>query len=276
MKVYAVGDIHGCLDGLKSVLAQVNFDPSNDRLIATGDLVNRGPQSLDTLRFCRDLGTSFATVLGNHDLHLLAVARGFRRASRNDMFDALLAASDCDSLLDWLQQQPLLLDIGDYTVVHAGIPPQWSLQTARKLAAEVSTVLCSSRADAYFSEMYGNAPATWSDTLVGASRWRTITNYFTRMRRCSTGGTLEFGKKAALSPTVDPRTGSAAWFLHPDRKCKKRKIIYGHWAALEGRYGNATLFPLDTGYVWGGRLRLMDLDTQDAHHEPKSCESKAP
>lgn len=266
MTDYAIGDIQGCYTGLQKILAAVDFDSAQDRLIATGDLVNRGPESLDTLRFCRGLGERFMCVLGNHDLHLLAIAHGVRKPTRYDTLDAVLAAPDRDVLLDWLQQQPLLLDIGDYTLVHAGLPPQWSLTQARALAAEVSSVLRSPRAAEYFDAMYGNQPACWSEQLSGVERWRCITNYLTRMRRCSSTGVLEFDVKAAQSHALDPATGCAGWFVHPDRKTHQRAIVFGHWAALEGEYGGTHHFPLDTGYAWGGRLRLMNLKDRSYTH----------
>ena len=266
MTDYAIGDIQGCYRGLRQILDAVDFDPAIDRLIATGDLINRGPDSLDTLRFCRDLGTRFKTVLGNHDLHLLAIAHGVRKPTRHDTLDAVLAAPDRELLLDWLQRQPLLLDVGDYTLVHAGIPPQWSLSQARALAAEVSEVLCSARAGEYFEGMYGNQPERWSESLRGVERWRCITNYLTRMRRCSSAGQLEFDEAAAQSHVLDPATGCAGWFVHPARKTGQRAIVFGHWAALEGEFGGEYHFPLDTGYSWGGRLRLMNLTDRSYLH----------
>ncbi len=258
MTHYAVGDIQGCLDPLLRLLGSVSFDPACDKLIAVGDLINRGPKSLETLRFCKGLGDSFKTVLGNHDLHLLAIAHGVRAPTPKDTVNEILAASDRDELLAWLQQQPLLLTIDDFTVVHAGIPPIWSLTQARRLAAEIAEVLRSDNSTEYFHNMYGNQPRQWSDDLQGPERWRVITNYLTRMRFCTAEGRLELESKDAANAPAP----YAPWFAHKGRKTGQDKIIFGHWAALEGRDCGPNLFALDTGCVWGGPMRLMNLQSQ--------------
>jgi len=259
-----VGDLQGCLDPLLKLLDRVQFDPTADRLIATGDLINRGPQSLETLRFCMSLGSAFKTVLGNHDLHLLAIAHGIRKPTPKDTLDEILGASDRDELINWLQQQPLLLSIDQYTIVHAGIPPNWTVSAARTLAAEVEQVLKSDQALNYFQGMYGDQPDSWSEGLSGPARWRLITNYLTRMRYCTASGQLELEAKSAPDQQTDALTAKfAPWFSFPNRKTAEDKIIFGHWAALEGKHLGNNLFPLDTGYVWGGAMRLMDLSTCD-------------
>jgi bis(5'-nucleosyl)-tetraphosphatase (symmetrical) len=264
MTDYVVGDLQGCLEPLLKLLDRVQFEPTTDRLIATGDLINRGPQSLETLRFCMGLGSAFKTVLGNHDLHLLAIAHGIRKPTPKDTLDEILSASDRDELISWLQQQPLLLSIDDYTIVHAGIPPNWTLSTARTLAAEVEQVLRSDEAQSYFQGMYGDQPASWSDDLNGQARWRLITNYLTRMRYCTASGQLELEAKTAPDQQDAELTAKfAPWFSYPTRKAVDDKIIFGHWAALEGKYLGNNLFPLDTGYVWGGAMRLMNLSNGD-------------
>ena len=262
MTHYAVGDIQGCFEALIKLLAKIQFDPDQDCLISVGDLVNRGPQSLETLRYCKNLGDSFATVLGNHDLHLLAIAHGIRNPTSKDTLNPILEASDKDELLDWLQQQPLLLNVKGYTIVHAGIPPQWSIAKAEKLANEVNCALTSENSGAYFSAMYGNYPLLWSDDLYEPARLRVITNYLTRMRFCTADGELDLDTKS----TIIPPTGHKAWFSHSGRKTEGNKIIFGHWAALEGRDCGVNLFPLDTGYVWGGPMRIMNLDTDEYIH----------
>ena len=260
MTDYVVGDLQGCLDPLLKLLDRVQFDPSADRLIATGDLINRGPQSLETLRFCMGLGSAFKTVLGNHDLHLLAIAHGIRKPTSKDTLEGILNASDRDGLVSWLQQQPLLLSAGQYTIVHAGIPPNWTVSTARTLAAEVEQVLRSDRAQSYFQGMYGDQPDKWSDDLRGPARWRLITNYLTRMRYCTASGQLELQAKTAPGQQAKELTAQfAPWFSYATRKTVDDKIIFGHWAALQGRHLGNNLFPLDTGYVWGGAMRLMNL-----------------
>ncbi len=264
MTDYVVGDLQGCLDPLLKLLDRVQFDPTADRLIATGDLINRGPQSLETLRFCMSLDSAFKTVLGNHDLHLLAIAHGIRKPTPKDTLDEILSASDRDELINWLQQQPLLLSIDQYTIVHAGIPPNWTVSAARTLAAEVEQVLKSDQALNYFQGMYGDQPDSWSEDLSGPARWRLITNYLTRMRYCTASGQLELEAKSAPNQQTDALTAKfAPWFSFPNRKTAEDKIIFGHWAALEGKHLGDNLFPLDTGYVWGGAMRLMDLSTCD-------------
>ncbi|MDC0588483.1 symmetrical bis(5'-nucleosyl)-tetraphosphatase [Porticoccaceae bacterium] len=262
MTDYVVGDLQGCLDPLHKLLDRVQFEPTTDRLIATGDLINRGPQSLETLRFCMGLGSAFKTVLGNHDLHLLAIAYGIRKPTPQDTLDDILSASDRDELINWLQQQPLLLSIDQYTIVHAGIPPKWTVSTARTLAAEVEQVLKSDQALSYFQGMYGDQPNSWSGELSGQGRWRLITNYLTRMRYCTASGQLELqAKTAPQQKNEDLPAKFSPWFSHPARQTLDDKIIFGHWAALEGKYLGENLFPLDTGYVWGGAMRLMNLST---------------
>lgn len=265
MTIYAVGDIQGCLEPLKKLLEKVSFDPKNDTLWSVGDLVNRGPDSLETLRYCHKLGNSFQMVLGNHDLHLLAVAKGYRTPKHSDTLNKILKAPDRDELLHWLQQQPLILARKGYAMVHAGIPPQWSLEQALLLGQEVADVLrCEQRSAKFFKAMYGNKPNTWKDSLTPPTRWRVITNYFTRMRFCSVDGALDFSCKT--SPGNAPK-GYAPWFEHPERKTKDTSIIFGHWAALEGRDCGKNLFPLDTGYVWGGPMRLMKIKSKKYFHQ---------
>lgn len=263
MTIYAVGDLQGCLEPLRKLLDQVDFQPGRDTLWATGDLVNRGPESLETLRFCYRLGDSFRTVLGNHDLHLLAVARGHRTPHRKDTFQAILEAPDRATLIDWLQQQPLLFTEAGFTVVHAGIPPQWSLSEAHQRADEVAQVLRGPSADRLFIDMYGNEPDTWDDQWSGPTRWRVITNYFTRMRFCDARGQLDLKSKEGFDAAPP---GMAPWFTFRDCVEQGERIVFGHWAALEGRHCGPGLYPLDTGCVWGGRLRLMRLDTREFFH----------
>ncbi len=263
MTIYAVGDLQGCLEPLRCLLKKVDFKPKEDQLWAAGDVVNRGPQSLETLRYVKALGPAFRMVLGNHDLHLLAAARGIRRLNPKDTLQEILDADDRDELLIWLQQQPLLISAHGYVMVHAGIPPHWNLSTAQSMARKVEAVLHSDRADLFFEHMYGNDPAGWSEQQSEAVQLRTITNYFTRMRFCNASGELELNakKEAEQAPT-----GFAPWYTEPLRKTADEKIIFGHWAALNGEVSETNLYPLDTGCVWGGRLRLMNLSTSAYTH----------
>jgi bis(5'-nucleosyl)-tetraphosphatase (symmetrical) len=264
MTAYAVGDIQGCLEPLQRLLEQVSFSPQQDQLIAVGDLINRGPQSLQTLRFCKELGPAFKTVLGNHELHLLAVAQGVRGPTSKDTFDDILQAPDRLELLNWLQVQPLMLETAGYHVVHAGVPPMWDMATAHSLAAEVGAVLQSERCVRYFNNMYGNQPDQWSDSLEGPERWRVITNYLTRMRFCTAEGRLELQSKDQVEMPLPFKP----WFAHQNRKTAADKIVFGHWAALQGRDCGPQLFALDTGCVWGGPMRLMNLDSGEYFHQP--------
>lgn len=272
MTTYAVGDLQGCLEPLKCLLQRVAFNPSRDCLWLVGDLVNRGPQSLEALRFVRDLEGSAVTVLGNHDLHLLATAYNIERLKKSDTLRPILEAEDRNDLIDWLRRQKIIHhdERRDATMVHAGIPPQWTIAKALKRAAEVEQAL---RDDAtllpFLDGMYGNQPAKWSKELHGVPRLRLITNYFTRMRFCKADGTLDLEAKEGIETAP---AGFAPWFSHSNRKARGRKIIFGHWAALEGRCNEPNVFALDTGCVWGNAMTLMNLDNGEMHR--CDCESK--
>jgi bis(5'-nucleosyl)-tetraphosphatase (symmetrical) len=261
MAVYAVGDLQGCLDPLKCLLERVRFDPARDRLWLVGDLVNRGPKSLETLRFLYSIRESLVCVLGNHDLHLLAVAHNIERLRKADTLREIIDAPDSAELLDWLRRQKLLHhdEERDIALVHAGIPPQWTLKKALKRAAEVEEALQDdARLPLFLDGMYGNEPDKWDKDLHGAARLRVITNYFTRMRFCRADGTLDLKSKEGLD-TAPP--GFAPWFGIPGRKTRGQKIIFGHWAALEGNCHEPGLFALDTGCVWGGAMTLLNIDS---------------
>ncbi|MFT5117691.1 MAG: bis(5'-nucleosyl)-tetraphosphatase (symmetrical) [Kiritimatiellia bacterium] len=262
MATYAVGDLQGCLKPLKTLLKKVNFKPRLDTLWLTGDLVNRGPQSLETLRFIYQMRDSVITVLGNHDLHLLAIAAGAKKPSPSDTLDDILHAPDCETLMTWLRQQPLLHHDKtlQYSLVHAGIPPQWTLKKAIKRAKEVESILRSDQCNRFLSNMYGNEPCCWEKGLRDIERWRVITNYFTRMRFCSTEGTLELTSKSSIHHA--PK-GYAPWFEHLNRKTYHDRIIFGHWAALEGQAYSENVFALDTGCVWGNVMTMMRLEDQE-------------
>ena len=258
MAIYAVGDIQGCLDELQKLLGRLNFNPLSDRLWLVGDLVNRGPKSLDTLRFIRDLGDSAVVVLGNHDLHLmaLALAPGVRPPGKD--LQKVLRAKDSDELTGWLLQRPLMhhdKDL-DTVLVHAGIYPQWGLKKARKLALEVESVLQGPQAAKFLRKMYGSNPDLWSDELQGQKRLRFIVNSFTRMRFCRPDGSLDFAAK--LRPD-DYGEELQPWFAMPKRKAVDVRIVFGHWSTL-GFYEKKNLLALDTGCAWGGLLTAAQLD----------------
>ncbi|KAB0497420.1 symmetrical bis(5'-nucleosyl)-tetraphosphatase [Pseudomonas vancouverensis] len=261
MATYAVGDLQGCLGALQCLLKQVAFDPQQDRLWLVGDLVNRGPQSLETLRFLHGIRDSLVCVLGNHDLHLLAAWRNVERLKKSDTLREIFEAPDCAELLEWLRQQKLMHydEKRDVALVHAGIPPQWSLRKALKYAAEVEAALRDDNLfPLYLDGMYGNDPAKWDSDLKGVTRLRVITNYFTRMRFCTADGKLDLKSKEGLD-SAPP--GYKPWFKYHDRKTKDLKIIFGHWAALEGKCDEPGISALDTGCVWGGAMTLMNVDS---------------
>ena len=259
MSTYVVGDIQGCLQPLKCLLRKVDFRPDRDMLWSVGDIVNRGPRCLKTLRFLHAMRDNLVLVLGSHDLHLLAVAAGVRPANRSDTLDKILKAPDRDSLLTWLLYRPLIHHQHGYTMVHAGIPPQWSVADAMARAAEVEAVLRSPACLEFFKQMYGNQPLLWSDELTGMTRLRVITNYLTRMRYCTSQGVLDLESKGP-SPNAGKQKVSA-WFSHPHRKTAWDRILFGHWASIAGQTDNPYAIGLDTGCVWGGSLSLFELET---------------
>lgn len=263
MADYAIGDIQGCYDRLLEVLAKIDFSPSRDRLWVAGDIINRGPSSLAALRYIESLGSSAVVVLGNHDLHLLAVALGGHRTRGKDTLDDILQAPDHDRLIEWLRHQELCVYDPDrnFVMAHAGLPHIWSVDEAITHADELVSVIRGPEARDYFTHMYGNQPQRWRDDLTGMDRWRMITNYFTRMRFIANDGTLELTTK----DTVDHApAGYAPWFAHPRQDAIR--VIFGHWAALEGNTPNDQFIGLDTGCVWGGALTVMNLDTGERTH----------
>lgn len=264
MATYAVGDIQGCLAPLKALLKKVRFNKDKDLLISAGDLINRGPESLATIRFCMNLGSAFKMVLGNHDLHLLAIAEGVRSAGNKDTIEEILQAPDRQQIFHWLRKQPLLLQADRFHIVHAGIPHIWGIKKAYSLAAEVSQMIQSVQRKSYFENMYGNSPDVWRDDLKGTERLRAITNYLTRMRFCSHKGELEL--KTKDRKTIEKPF--KAWFEHK-RHGRTENIIFGHWAALKGLPCGPQLYAMDTGYVWGGPLRMMELNSLEITEQPQ-------
>lgn len=254
MATYIVGDIQGCFRSLERLLEHIGFT-ATDSLWCVGDLVNRGPASLDALRFTRALGPRFRTVLGNHDLHFLAMVYGGHPHRGNDTMQALLAAPDCLELADWLRQQPLLIAGDDCVVVHAGIPHIWDETTATENAREVEAVIRGPQHRAFFEAMYGDEPPLWDPDLAGMPRHRAITNYLTRMRVVDAHGRMDFAHKGDLT---DLPSGYLPWFHYPPRI--GATLYFGHWAALDGRTGHARLIGLDTGCVWGRQLTAVRID----------------
>jgi bis(5'-nucleosyl)-tetraphosphatase (symmetrical) len=259
MAVYAVGDVQGCAAELDDLLTLLAFNPARDRLWFVGDLVNRGPASLEVLRRVARLGDTATVVLGNHDLHLLALARGHAEwREGDDGLRPILAAPDRERLLDWLQSRPLLHHDAALavTLLHAGVPPQWDIAQARACAAELEAALRSDRSGELFTRMYGNQPDLWRDDLEGADRLRFITNAFTRLRVCDRDGRLLLKYKGSLEK-IPP--GATPWFRAPGRRSAGNRMVCGHWSAL-GYRDEGGVLALDTGCVWGGALTAQRID----------------
>jgi bis(5'-nucleosyl)-tetraphosphatase (symmetrical) len=256
MAHYAVGDIQGCHDEFRQLLDTIAFDPGHDRLWLVGDLVNRGPDSLSVLRTVMALGDAAVTVLGNHDLHLLIVAAGHRRAHRQDTLSEILAAPDRDELLAWLRRRPLVVREGGRLMVHAGLLPSWTPETAVALSREVEAVLASPGHDEFLRVLYGDEPARWDDSLTGDDRLRVIVNACTRLRYCAADDTMALAEKRG--PEHAP-AGFAPWYTHPQRRSAGSLVCCGHWSSL-GLLLAPNLMMLDSGCVWGGAMTAIRLD----------------
>lgn len=259
MATYAIGDVQGCFDELQTLLKKINFNPQVDQLWFVGDLVNRGPKSLEVLRFVKNLPQT-KIVLGNHDLHLIALAYG--NPYPDHTLNAVLTAPDREELIEWLRRLPLLHhdEKLNFVMVHAGIYPLWNLNQAKTYAQEFETALHSEKISELLKNMYGDQPDQWNENLAGEERLRFIVNTFTRMRFCTPAGKLEFhniGKINSVSQNYLP------WFKIPNRATKNLNIIFGHWAALQGETGEPKVFALDTGCVWGNCLTAMRLQDQE-------------
>lgn len=256
MSRYAIGDIQGCCDELRALLARIRFSADRDRLWLVGDLVNRGPRSLEVLRFVRALGDNAIVVLGNHDLHLLAVASGFRPARRSDTLDEILQAPDRDSLLEWLAARKIAhFEAGDL-LVHAGVVPQWTVETTLRLAREVESALRNDPRN-LFEHMYGDEPDHWSEDLTGTDRLRFAINVLTRVRVCTNEGRINLRLKGK-PPTAD--SPWLPWFDVQSRRTRGTRVVFGHWSAL-GLILRDNVVGLDSGCVWGGALTAVDLDS---------------
>ncbi|MDR3453502.1 MAG: symmetrical bis(5'-nucleosyl)-tetraphosphatase [Rhodoferax sp.] len=261
MALYLIGDVQGCDAALQRLLDKIDFSPSRDTLYQLGDLVNRGPDSVGVLRRMLRYGDAARCLLGNHDLHLLAVAHGVRKPHRNDTLGGVLDAPDREALLDWLRQQRLaMLETvagRPLLMIHAGVLPAWTASKTVALAAEVEALMRSDALGEFLPQMYGNEPAQWSDALTGAARLRVIVNALTRLRFCSAGGVMEFATKegAGAAPA-----GYLPWFDVPGRQTADVTVAFGHWSTL-GVLARPDVLSLDTGCVWGGCLSALRLDT---------------
>ena len=259
MAIYAIGDVQGCFGELKALLEKCGFAKSRDRLWFVGDLVNRGPRSLEVLRFVRDLGRRAVVVLGNHDLHLVTQFEGVERARKDDTFQDVLAAKDARELVDWLRTRPLLHVEGAWAMVHAGLLPTWTLAKARRLAAEVEAALRAPDYREFLANMYGSRPAAWRDSLRGWDRLRVVVNAMTRMRFCTAGGRMELVAKSS-----EPPRGYRRWF---DAYRGRKSVVFGHWSQLGLNLG-ARHAGLDSGCVWGGRLTALRLEDHALYQVP--------
>ncbi|MDD2730107.1 symmetrical bis(5'-nucleosyl)-tetraphosphatase [Malikia sp.] len=258
MALYLIGDLQGCDEPLQRLLRKIDFSPSRDTLYLLGDLVNRGPGSLAVLRRLMGYGASAQCLLGNHDLHLLAVAEGVRKVHRSDTLDEILAAPDRSGLLHWVRARPLALQVQGWLLVHAGLLPQWDAAQALALAQEFSRMLSGSEGSDWLRSMYGNQPDRWSPELAGDERWRVVVNAMTRLRFCDTEGRMDFESKdgAGKAPA-----GYLPWFDVPGRRSADTLIAFGHWSTL-GLLQREKLLALDTGCLWGGCLSAARLQPQ--------------
>lgn len=255
MAHYAIGDIQGCYQELQLLLQKINFNHGTDTLWLVGDIVNRGPQSLKVLQFCMRHESSIQMVLGNHDLHLLALMYGHGKLKRSDTLAEILNHADSQTMRDWLRAQPLMRQSEHYVLTHAGLLPQWTIPTAQQLADEVAQELAGNHARDYFANMYGNAPKAWSAELSGYERLRFITNVFTRMRALTFNNELDYDFKGG---PADMPNGLRAWFEAPGRFNTDRTILFGHWSTL-GYIDTKHVIALDTGALWGGHLTAVNL-----------------
>ena len=256
MAIFAIGDIQGCFKEFEALLLQIKFDENYDKLWLVGDLVNRGPDSLAVLRRVSSLGDAVITVLGNHDLHLLAVAAGFADLHPGDTLNEILNAPDRAELLDWLRKQRMIHVEDNYVLLHAGLMPAWNIQQAQEFAHEVECKLQGNDYESFLEKMYGNTPNRWNDTLDGYDRLRVITNALTRMRICTDEGEMQFKFKGELA---DIPEDFMPWFDVPDRASEQSTVVFGHWSAL-GLIVRPNVIALDTGCLWGGKLTAIRLE----------------
>ncbi len=254
--ILLMGDVQGCCDALDRLLAETGFSPSRDRLVVLGDLVNRGPDSLGVLRRLRAMGDAATCLMGNHDLHLLAVAQGVRRAHRTDTLDDILDAPDREAWLEWVRSRPLATLEAGWLCVHAGVVPAWDVAQTLEVAHEVHTMLQGSDRGDFLQSMYGNDPAQWSEQLHHHDRWRFIINTLTRIRFCTPESRLELTTKEGLGSTPE---GYWPWFDVPGRRTQGHPVAFGHWSTV-GWLQRDDLLSLDTGCVWGGSLSAVRVD----------------
>jgi bis(5'-nucleosyl)-tetraphosphatase (symmetrical) len=267
MATYAFGDLQGCYDPLQRLLDYISFDPAVDRAWFVGDLVNRGPQSLDVLRFVKSLGAAATVVLGNHDLHLVMQAEGYGKANKEDTLGEILAAPDRDDLMAWLRARPLVHVEDGWMMVHAGVLPTWTVAKAQALSDEVSAALTAADFRDFLSNMWGSDPVAWTEDLAGWDRLRVIVNAMTRMRYVTPAGAMEFRAAGAKAPPGQGPAGCLPWFAAPGRASADHGIVCGHWSGL-GFRDEPNLLALDTGCLWGGSLTSVRLEDRRVFRQP--------
>ena len=267
MAVYAIGDLQGCFDPLRRLLDYISFDSAADRLWFVGDLVNRGPDSLEVLRFVRNLGPAATAVLGNHDLHLVMQSEGYGKSNKEDTLQDVLEAPDRDELLRWLRGLPLFHHEGSWAMVHAGLLPTWSVYKAHALSDEVSAALTASNYSDFLANMWGSEPVTWNDGLQGWDRLRVVVNAMTRMRYITPQGAMEFRAPGAKAPPEQGPKDCLPWFDVPGRASADCTLVCGHWSAL-GFCDRPDLLALDTGCLWGGCLTAVRLEDRRVFRQP--------
>jgi bis(5'-nucleosyl)-tetraphosphatase (symmetrical) len=272
MSTYVIGDVQGCFDELQELVEYISFNPKKDQLWFVGDLVNRGPQSLETLRWVKSLGNSAVTVLGNHDLHLLAAHAGAKEISRTSSLQSALQARDINALVEWLRCQPLIQYNKqlNFAMVHAGLAPQWSVKDAIRYAKEVEIVLRSNKYKDFLYNMYGDQPNQWDGRLKGWNRLRTITNFMTRVRYCTNKGVMSFTDKG---PPGSQSTGMKPWYEITQRKSQDTTIVFGHWSTL-GYVNDYNIISTDTGCLWGGQLTAIKIELESLTIYQLNCEAK--
>ena len=273
MATYAIGDLQGCYDPLRRLLDYISFNPAADRVWFVGDLVNRGPQSLEVLRFVKSLGVAATVVLGNHDLHLVLQAEGYGKPSKEDTLEEVLGAADREELLAWLRAQPLFHVEGDWAMVHAGLLPSWTVAQAKALSDEASAALTAGDYREFLAHMWGSEPAAWRDDLAGWDRLRVVVNAMTRMRYVTATGAMEFRAAGAKAPPDKGPSGCVPWFAAPGRASADHVIVCGHWSAL-GFHEEPNLLALDTGCLWGGCLTALRLEDRRIVRQPCSQQAK--
>jgi len=264
MAIYAIGDIQGCYDELNELLDLIGYAPDRDRLWFVGDLVNRGPGSLQTLRLVKAMGDNAITVLGNHDFHLLRLAAGYGKEHREDTLRMVLDAPDRNGLIDWLLQRPLAHREDGWLLIHAGLVPQWTAARTIELAREVEAVLASDRRAEFLDRLYGDEPDRWDDSLEGFDRWRVIVNVLARLRFCDAEGRMEFREKRGAE---FPPPGMRAWFEQPGRLTGDHVVVCGHWSTQELMLAPNVLM-LDSGCLWGGTLTAVRLEDRRVYQVP--------